>query len=240
MFFASPPAGSYYIDCHLNLPSRTTINSNQLSCSPISVTFLWNCSIRCKHPCQSPVIAGDAGSHIATNSQPHDTLLSAATVDSNLTHSQTTPHFLTMCQTESFASHTCAHKWMTIVKPCRHGGGFSSSNYHEYIPARQGAFAPRYIAATANSCPSCNKKGDYDGNLTRMVIENPAQMGGLGNGYTMTDGRGNVLPSGQGNVLPSGQGNGFPVPVRYSACGAARVGRPRPRAGQGMGCCAIM
>lgn len=133
-----------------------------------------------------------------------------------------------MCQTESFQSHTCAHRWMTIVKPCQPGTGFSSAHYHKYTPTRKGPLAARYVAAAANSCPSCDKKGDYDGNLTRMVLDQPSQTGGLGNGYTMTDGR--------GNVLPWGQGNGVPVPMQRSTC-PARMG-PRPAAS--VNCCVVM
>lgn len=133
-----------------------------------------------------------------------------------------------MCQTESFQSHTCAHRWMTIVKPCQPGTGFSSAHYHKYTPTRKGSLAVRYVAAAANSCPSCDKKGDYDGNLTRMVLDQPSQTGGLGNGYTMTDGR--------GNVLPWGQGNGVPVPMQRSTC-PARMG-PRPAAS--VNCCVVM
>jgi hypothetical protein len=117
---------------------------------------------------------------------------------------------------------------MTIVKPCNPGAGFSSTHYHKYTPARNGPFVARFVAAAANSCPNCDKNGDYDGNVTRMVLETPAQIGGLGNGYTMTDGR--------GNILPYGQGNGFLMPMQYSTCGTVRVSQP----GAGMNCCIVM
>ena len=138
----------------------------------------------------------------------------------------------TMCQTEGFKSHTCQHKWMTIVSPCKPGAGFSTNNYHQYTRARPGPLAAKFISAAANSCPSCDKKGEYDGNVTRMVSDQKDQWGGLGNGYSMTDG--------QGNVLPYGQGNGTPMPshygYKYTSCGTVRVSQP----GTSMGCCNVM
>ncbi|OCT53490.1 hypothetical protein CLCR_10966 [Cladophialophora carrionii] len=146
-----------------------------------------------------------------------------------------------MCQTETFKSHTCPHQWMTIVKPCGPKASFKNQ-YHTYEPVRRGLkklIQPGAIPAPANSCPNCDKKGDYDANMTRIIIQNPWEAGNMGNGYNMTDGRGNVLHTryAYGAYGPPG--------ARYTACGVTRASVPRrqPQPQQPWeqdGCCRVM
>jgi hypothetical protein len=129
----------------------------------------------------------------------------------------------TMCQIEKFQSHTCAHKWMSIVKPCRPNASFNN-RLHKYKPVRsglQGFLQPGYISAPANTCPNCDRQGDYDAERTRFILESPANAGNLGNGYDMTDGHGNVL-------RPKYQYGWGGIRIRVP---------PYPRQG---GCCVVM
>src|ERR1700761_4700343 len=140
-----------------------------------------------------------------------------------------------MCQTETFKSHTCPHQWMSIVKPCAPNASFKSQ-YHQYKPARSGLkrlTQAGYISAPANSCPNCDKNGDYDANTTRLIIKKPWEAGNMGNGYNMTDGRGNVLQPrySRGGYMPPG--------ASYTACGVTRVSRP-PQPWEQNGCCVVM
>ncbi|KIW73544.1 hypothetical protein PV04_01651 [Phialophora macrospora] len=142
----------------------------------------------------------------------------------------------TMCQTETFKSHTCPHQWMTIVKPCGPEASFRNQ-YHTYKPARSGLkkFAqPGALSAPANSCPNCDKKGEYDANMTRIIIEKPWEAGNMGNGYNMTDGRGNVLHT---RFAPGGHG---PPGARYTACGVSRTRVHPQQPWEQNGCCMVM
>jgi hypothetical protein len=171
---------------------------------------------------------------------------------------------LKMCQTELFKSATCAHKWMTIVRPCTNTTSFSSSKYHTYKPVRKGPFAPKYITAPANSCPSCDKKGDYDSDMIRFVLRDGngrrahVQGGNLGNGYDLTDGYGNVIQpqyayGGMGYGAAYGLGYGYggypgvalmPPGTMISGCGVSRTSMPQQyyqySYGHGRGCCSVM
>ena len=137
-----------------------------------------------------------------------------------------------MCQVETFKSHTCPHEWMTIVKPCGPTASFKDQ-YHRFKPARKSlGKTPRPISAPANSCPNCDKKGDYDANLTRIILKNAREAGNMGNGYNMTDGRGNVLQ-------PARQHGGLPLGASYTACGVSRTSVPQQPWRQN-GCCVVM
>ena len=75
-----------------------------------------------------------------------------------------------MCTATGFKSRTCAHKWLTITKPCGTGKGFDSCHLHSFDGENAFLGGPKYFWAPANSCPECNKKGQYNGNVTRMVL----------------------------------------------------------------------
>jgi hypothetical protein len=143
-----------------------------------------------------------------------------------------------MCQTESFKSCICSHKWMTIVSICEPGAGFNRYERHQFTKTRKGPLQSRFVSAGAHTCPSCDKKGNYDGNLTRIVLEKGQASGNLGNGYDMTDGRGNVIPvGGHGDAqYPSGYGNGSPG---YTINGVAAPNQTRPSSAQVV-CCLVM
>ena len=100
-----------------------------------------------------------------------------------------------MCRVERFRSPTCPHKWMTIIAPCSPSSNFSTVqlNIHIFQPVRNRIWDPEYVMAPPHTCPNCNMRSNYDATMTRIILE-PGQGGGLGNGYTMTDGYGNILP----------------------------------------------
>jgi hypothetical protein len=171
-----------------------------------------------------------------------------------------------MCQTELFKSATCAHKWMAIVKPCTNTASFSSSKYHTYKPVRKGPFTPKYITAPANSCPSCDRKGDYDSDMIRFVLRDGdgwgahVNGGNLRNGYDLTDGYENVIQPqygyGMGYGGMGGYGGGYghgghpgvalmPPGTTINGCGFSRTTLPQQYyhqhpSGQGGGCCNVM
>jgi len=133
-----------------------------------------------------------------------------------------------MCKTESFRSHTCPHTWKTVVEACHLGGFNGHQGAFQDDPARKGLFPPRYIAAPSKSCPSCDKKGDYDGNQTRIELKRSDYKGNLGNGYNMTDGYGQALPVRQWNSHLYGQQS-------FTGCGMTRT-RPVQQREPGCGC----
>jgi hypothetical protein len=142
-----------------------------------------------------------------------------------------------MCQTETFKSHTCHHQWMTIVKPCRPNASFNDQ-LHQYKPVRGGLrklTQSKYISAPANSCPNCDKKGDYDADTTRFILKSPWEAGNIGNGYNMTDGMGNVL-----QPRFAYAGSFMPPATSYTACGVSRMSVPRQPWQQQGGCCIVM
>ncbi|KAK6381976.1 uncharacterized protein PV06_03197 [Exophiala oligosperma] len=142
-----------------------------------------------------------------------------------------------MCTVELVKSHTCRHKWVTIVKKCNRGSaGFDAGHLHHFEPARPGLFRSRYISAAAHTCPECDKKADYDASTTRIIVDNVYDRGTLGNGYTLTDGYGNPLPvyhwGGGGGGGGYGGGQGYTT----TSCGMTRMSRPSPSPDYGCGC----
>jgi hypothetical protein len=122
-----------------------------------------------------------------------------------------------MCTATAFKSHTCSHKWLTINLPCGPGMGFDNCLRHAFS-GQTGIFGgPKFIPAPAHSCPTCNKKDQYDGNKTRMVLRrmdmfgtgywNGGNIGGLG-GYA-NDGCG--YRSGYGRAYGTGNGGTQPI-----------------------------
>ena len=131
----------------------------------------------------------------------------------------------TMCTAELVKSHTCHHKWVTIVKECNKDGGFEAGHLHHFEPARPGLFRSSYISAASHTCPECDKKADYNPSTTRIIVDNAKDRGTLGNGYTLTDGYGNPLPVYHWGGGLGGQG--------YTSCGMTRMSRPPPDYGCG-------
>jgi hypothetical protein len=87
-----------------------------------------------------------------------------------------------MCIATVFKSATCLHKWLTITLPCGPGMGFDHCARHTFTGPTSICGGPRYILAPAYSCPTCNKKDQYDGNKTRMVLRDQTPIG-IGYGY---------------------------------------------------------
>ena len=141
-----------------------------------------------------------------------------------------------MCKAELNKSHTCHHKWLTIVKECKEGAGFDGNHLHRFKTARPGLFQPRYASTAANTCPECDKKADYNSKTTRMIVDNRMDRGTLGNGYTLTDGYGNALPVYQASSFyhwSPGYAGGYTT----TSCGVTRMARPPQDPGCG---CTIM
>jgi hypothetical protein len=98
-----------------------------------------------------------------------------------------------MCHATGLRSSTCRHKWLTITSPCAAGMGFNSLGVHKFHTSHTWFGGTNYFKAPMKSCPDCNKKGQYDGNKIRMVLDyghDPikfggpgGQMGGEYNGY---------------------------------------------------------
>ena len=89
----------------------------------------------------------------------------------------TSHHYITMCIATAFKSQTCPHKWLTITRPCCPGAGFDTCTYHTYTGRRSFCDGPKFVPAPAYSCPTCDRKYQYDGNKTRVVL----------NGLTLCD-----------------------------------------------------
>jgi len=87
-----------------------------------------------------------------------------------------------MCTATAFKSATCLHKWLTVTLPCGPGMGFDHYARHTFTGPTSICGGPRYISAPAYSCPTCNKKDQYDGNKTRMVLRDQTPFG-IGYGY---------------------------------------------------------
>jgi hypothetical protein len=75
-----------------------------------------------------------------------------------------------MCRATAFQSRTCRHRWLTITTPCSPAVGFDNAPHHRFDTDTALLGGPKYVPAPAHSCPECNKKGQYDGNRTRMVV----------------------------------------------------------------------
>jgi hypothetical protein len=59
--------------------------------------------------------------------------------------------------------------------------GFNSICIHKFKTSHNWYGGVKYFKAPIKSCPDCNKKGQYDGNKIRMVLDygdDPVQFGG--------------------------------------------------------------
>ena len=74
-----------------------------------------------------------------------------------------------MCLTQGFKSYTCHHRWLTITHPCGPDRGFD--NCRRLTAQQPSLFSGRqtWYYATAGSCPVDGLKGNYDGNMIRVV-----------------------------------------------------------------------
>lgn len=63
---------------------------------------------------------------------------------------------------------SCDHAWAEIVTPCAEDKGFNNCSSFGDGKVRRRSELKRYIAP-AGSCPTCDKKGDYDGNEIRTI-----------------------------------------------------------------------
>lgn len=64
--------------------------------------------------------------------------------------------------------------------------GFNSVGIHHFKTSHNWYGGVKYFKAPMKSCPDCNKKGQYDGNKFRMVLDygdDPIKFGGPGGGY---------------------------------------------------------
>ena len=73
-----------------------------------------------------------------------------------------------MCRTRHFHSPKCGHEWYKIITPCDKDKNFSNCESFKNMRLRSSA-----ENITRNmplgECPECGKKGEYDGNMIRMV-----------------------------------------------------------------------
>jgi hypothetical protein len=61
--------------------------------------------------------------------------------------------------------------------------GFNSLGIHKFHTSHTWWGSTKYFKAPMKSCPDCNKKGQYDGNKIRMVLDygdDPVKYGGPG------------------------------------------------------------
>lgn len=75
-----------------------------------------------------------------------------------------------MCRVVYYKSPTCEHRWFYIARRCGEKKGFNECRVfkpHGFIPHYVGS----PILAPPRQCPECDKGGKYDGNDTRMVLE---------------------------------------------------------------------
>jgi hypothetical protein len=120
-----------------------------------------------------------------------------------------------MCTATAFKSHTCPHKWLTITLPCGPGMGFDTCARHTYTGQTSLCGGPRFIPAPAHSCPTCNKKDQYDGNKTRMVLKDQTQ---FGTGYWYGGAGGGYGPNGGYGTNGFGYGGGYAGRVPVVCC----------------------
>ena len=82
-----------------------------------------------------------------------------------------------MCTSKFLQGYACIHTWAEIVTPCAEGKGFSNcSTFTDgMIHKRSGL---RRSIAPKESCPICDKKGEYDGNKMRTIKS--TSYGGVG------------------------------------------------------------
>ena len=91
---------------------------------------------------------------------------------------------ITMCRAAAYKSSTCPHRWLTVTSPCGPGMGFDSAHGHSFTGETALFGGPRFLEAPAHTCPHCNKKDQYDPNLTRLVTGNAGCCGyDYGYGY---------------------------------------------------------
>lgn len=73
-----------------------------------------------------------------------------------------------MCTAKLLKSPTCEHWWAEILKPCADDRNFGNCPSFQDGKARNLKTNP-WTKAEKDTCPKCDKKGDYDSNATRMV-----------------------------------------------------------------------
>lgn len=107
-----------------------------------------------------------------------------------------------MCCTTAYKSATCRHRWLTITTRCSPYAGFTNTPIHQFQFDSTSLFGgPHYQKASAGSCPTCDLKGQYDGNTTRIVLSR----GGVAAGHIpLTTIRTGTNISNGGGVVPQG------------------------------------
>ena len=79
-----------------------------------------------------------------------------------------TPAIIFMCTSKFFKGASCDHTWTEIITPCAEGKGFGNcSSFSDGKIRRKSEL--RRSTAPEKSCPTCDKKGDYDGNKIRTI-----------------------------------------------------------------------
>lgn len=78
-----------------------------------------------------------------------------------------------MCEAVAYKSTLCRHRWLTITKPCAPRFGFTTPPCPDIkCSSTNMCGEAKYMKASANSCPSCDLKGQYNANTTRMLYSN--------------------------------------------------------------------
>ena len=76
-------------------------------------------------------------------------------------------YLCSMCQTAYFESQTCLHYWIVITRPCAPERGFDTCpRFADGLVAKR-RLSP--FPAPANTCPTCDLGGTFDGSKVRMV-----------------------------------------------------------------------
>lgn len=87
-----------------------------------------------------------------------------------------------MCRTVYWKSPTCEHRWLSIGQPCPKDAGFDKCKALKtkgLLPFTPGGS----VRAAHGTCPKCDLKGKYDGNMVRMLsshsyrVQYPVQKG---------------------------------------------------------------
>ncbi|KAK0661576.1 hypothetical protein QBC41DRAFT_235899 [Cercophora samala] len=74
-----------------------------------------------------------------------------------------------MCKIVHYKDFHCGHRWAVITLSCYPGFGFD--NCPSLFDGRAKPY-PQKVVAQGHLCPTCDLKGQYDRNYTRMVEKN--------------------------------------------------------------------
>ena len=120
------------------------------------------------------LLSSDSDKSQVCSCHPIETYMSAASTAFKVFAYSKSPPIATalinsaMCTSRFVKGATCDHTWTEIVTPCAEGKGFGNCSSFNDGKIRKGSGLKRY-RAPEEFCPTCDKKGDYDGNLIRTI-----------------------------------------------------------------------